>query len=497
MRRSILGLAGLLLSAETALAAAAAPPRQSPYFVPPSLWSVRVSGGAHLGHPVLRVDISPEFRWPAVEGTKPVEYRVTVRRPNSRPAADVARITREERFAVISLVPPWLADFLDPFGDVRENRLDREEVQELALFAEAELAEREKLSDIVRRFEEIVRLADDQRAHLTERQAVWKWTVELVPYIGNQRVVLQDNPAKKAEPPKYKWGEKVTDPADPCNGKKPEDCAREKLRKFRDKLCEKKPPNDQPLFPRECEELNRLLGLDPPQPAIPCDIPSESGVIHGATDTVTGKIDLSGEYLLRDDCAVATVIHELTHSFDVADGKYPNLKKYLDAMDKAEKANKEAKEAAEKDPPDLETFKKKSDEAVKAEMEAAGLRQAAAAEKIANECSAFFRPLDHPEFFDYPASNAAWMKEWIKNAINEIAEIAEQFKLKQGQPAMKKEVCDCFSKLFDYILKDKKLLANLMNDVMDPSKNDLIHTDKKLSTVSGLIYLKAYACKGK
>lgn len=336
---------------------------RSPVVVPPNLWNVAFVPAPHDGgEPLLVVTISPAFPWPEdpAGGPDPVHYRVTVLRGAQPPATEVARITRTERFAVILLAPPAVERELGDEGP--------EQGEDDAVVAAAGKRLRAYIEGVPEPPEEVSAAIDVLARHdlpdvgpeLARRIAIRDHQVVLVPYVGDRIVAGPEVGPKKADPPKYKWGTEVTDPNDPCNGKTPEACALERLKKFRDRIGNaKKPDGVTPRFPDECARLTAMLAKKPPEPKVECTRPADSGVTTGETDPLTGKISLNGEYYLTDRCADASVLHELSHSGEMVDpNKNKNFKKSRAAADKMQAAVEAKGKAIQEH--DLVAFQKKA-----------------------------------------------------------------------------------------------------------------------------------------
>lgn len=431
--------------------------------VSPGQWSVQMIAAPHIGDPLLRVDISREFPWPAPRDGVPIRYQVLLQPPGQR-AAQAGWITADERFLVISSSAAAADDLTaTPEQDAR-RRAAREATREAllkSLGSEGSPVPRNAATlaaALVRRY------AAGVEWRVNERWAFMRYAVYLRPFAGDRALARQEGP-KRATPSKYKWGQVVDDAKDGCNGKKPDECAREKLVKFKDRVCDAKNADQSPRFAKECEELKRMLAKPTPEPRIECDIPSDKGVTAGVTDT-DGTITLNGDALLTDPCPETIVFHELKHSLELQDpALYPNLKKLRDAEKRGQKAQEDLNA-----PGASEAQKANArDRLARAMIDIMAVEKQGGTELLQTECNALFAILDNGDFFNYPGEGLPCVKAGIKNMIGELAGIRKMFALPLKDPAG--PLCKCFTKMNEYVLAHADVKANLEKDVFAPGKS--------------------------
>ena len=429
--------------------------------VPPGEWTVRMIPAPHVGDPLLRVDISPQFRWPEPRSGQPIRYQVLLQRPG-RPPAAMGWITSDERFLIVGLGGFPASDLVTtPEQDARRREARDKERDALlgALGNEGAPVPRSAAATIATL---ISRYAADENWRADERTAYLRYRIALRPFAGERAVARQES-AKAPQPPKYKWGQVVNDDKDACNGKKPEDCAREKLTKFKDRVCDAKKADQAPRFPKECDALRRMLAKTPPEPTIECEIPGGKGVTGGVTDT-DGSIRLNGEELLKDPCWDGIVFHELSHSLEYDDAaKYPNMRKLRDAEKRLEKARADlaaaTTDAGRKDA---------AARAARAMLDINSVEKEAGDESLQTECNALFAILDNADFFGYPGDGLACVKADIKNMMGELSEIRHQFNLPMSVPAG--PLCKCYEKMSAYVSAHADVSQNFANDQFAPER---------------------------
>jgi len=430
--------------------------------LPADQWTVAVVPAPHIGPPGLFAMVNPAFQWPHGPGGHPITYHVAVVWPGQGRIENVGQLTADERFAVVFLADAAVqADLASAAGQqqagVQESRSDFETLRAL-------VERRQPLpDDLIQRLEVLLGATDHTIARdIAGRGQVWDAQVVLVPYEGDRGLARQETTKQVAL--KYTWGKKVDDAKDPCNGKTPEECALDRLKKIKDAICGAKNPDQSPTFPDQCARLTALLGKTPPEPKVECTLPAEKGVSAGVTDAVTLGISINGEFLLTDACADATVLHELTHAKDLSDpNKFTNLKKFRDAERRMAKALADYKAA--KAANDEAGKQKAAEDFVKAKKELDAGEQAAGGEMVETECNALFAELD------YPGSGPAWWKEAVKAMIGELANVRHAFHLEIGTPPVKGPMCDCFTKMQKWVKDHKDVKDNFDKDIYDPQKN--------------------------
>ena len=437
------------------LFAGAACSRRDIYSIPPDLWSVELAPAPHAGDAGLRVLIDRHFNWPPPDAGQPVVYQVVLNRPGAGQLV-VGELTAQERFSLV-LIPPVVEELAlsdEALAQRRATRIkDRENlISKLAPNGATAPAELDKI------LRQSAPMYDGSgEANIGRRTAVLEYSIQLKPIAGGRAVARQEQAPKKPAA-KYKWGIKVADDKDACNGKTPEECALEKVKKIRDAICSAKKPDQTSRFPKECEKLTRMLKKEPPEPSVECEIPSDKGVTAGETDALTGKIRLNGENFLTDTCADAVLIHELTHSLEFDDpAKYPNFKKLKEAQERYKKAMEALKKAV------TEAEKQTArHDAAKAMVEQMGLNEKAGNELLEAECNALFATIDNGDYFGYPGGGLQWMKENIKGMVGELGGVRNEFGLPDGGPAG--PLCKCFTKIRDYVGAHDDIKKNLEKD---------------------------------
>lgn len=403
------------------------------YDVPKEMWRVKLVPATHSGTPLLRVTIDQSFPWPEPVGEPPqtVHYRITLLRPNEKPIKDVGYLTADDRVETIMIVSSLLAATLNLSPDKGEREMQKPKPAP---------------EDTVDWFQAIIRNYIMETLS-KERAAVADYEIDLVPYAGDRGLLRQEIEPKEADPPKYTWGEEVTDKEDPCKGKKPEVCALEKLKEMKERICNAKKPDGTRRFEKECELLETMLRKNPPEPEIACNL--LGGAAGGLTDVLTGVIALNGEYLLTEGvCAEAALLHELQHVIDRNEGKKENIKKLRDAEKRAKKALDDGRKA--KATGDKTALGKAAVEFAKAEADIEKVQAEAGRELIEDECRAFFFTIENGDFFGYPGKGNDWMAENIKNMVGELFGIALQFNTLENLP-MKRALCKCFTKIRDWV----------------------------------------------
>jgi hypothetical protein len=466
------------------------------YDVPHDQWQVMLVPSPLNGDPLLLVTVDPNFKWPAPLGKPPrtVVYHVRLRRPGEKPV-DVGQITAEERFSIV-MVSERLAAELVEAPRQQENAPSEVNKADL-LWEQIKAADIEALPELYRRFSEVFPVEEDLFDE-QERRKIFKDEIELVPYDGPHPLPRQDAEPKKADDKaKYDWEKEITTEGDPCKGKKPRDCAREKLIKIKDRICEAKTADKKARFPKECEQLKAMLEKKPAEPEIACVLPKESepgsghhkeGLTEGETDPLTGVITLNGEHLLSDNCGETTVMHELKHKEDFSDPKkMTNLKK----LHELQAALNEAKNK-------LEAAKKSKNAAAEAQAKTEGddilkkiknTEKPAAEELITTECNALFQVLDNADFFNYPGEGNALIKKNIKGMVGELGSIRKEFDLQKGTPETRGALCSCFTKIETWVGGQPVVKKNFDAEIY-PGK-----TPKPLTWTESISLLKKNYCR--
>lgn len=414
----------------------------------------------HFGSPQLLVTIDEGFPWPQFsEAAGNFHYSIDVKPVNRPVIADIGQLVDEERFSVVAVPSLSLTQELDLTPAEDEARRAQRQAESARLYERA-LNNPDDLEALLASInaEHWITHAEEERGQVANAE------VTLVAWLGDRAIARQQTPTKPTTP-KYTWGATITTPGDPCQGRTPEECAREKLTRLLAQICAARDSAGNPRFPQECAALTAMLARTPSEPTVECIIPSDSGVTMGITDPITHGIVLHGDALLTSDCAAGTLVHELKHSLDFAAGKFPNLRNFRMAEEKLGVALRELNAAISAG--DAAAADAALTMAGQARAEILALETAAGRELITAECDAFFQTIDHGAAFGYPNTPAgvAWMKENVKGAIGEIAEIRNIFNLPlQGT----QELCDCFRRLRTYVDSQPAIKANFDQDLARP-----------------------------
>jgi hypothetical protein len=435
--------------------------------LPADAWEVRFVPSAHYAEPYLMVTIHDDFAWPVASG-QPVSYHVRWIPELGTPLDDVAVITSGERFAVVAIQPPAFMSELGLTPDEAEAAYQAE--QAALTDAANRLAEGGTVDDAV--IDGILN-ARDIGVDLDERALVAGASIVLIPFAGDRGLARQEKTDTRKT--RYTWGLVETRDGDPCKGKKPEDCARDKLKKLRDDVCNAKGADQKPRFPDQCARLTAMLAKDPSEPLVVCAIPADKGVTAAATDLDTGVITLHGDEFLTGTCPTATLMHELQHVIDGAAGRAPNVAKLRAAEKKLAQAKKD-KAAATTDAARQDAARREA-EAIITIMQ---LERMAGLEMLDLEHRALFALLDNADFYGYPGAGLAWAKATVKDMVGELSSIRGMFKL----PLKTQALCDCMKKISDWVKAHPDVKANFDEDVFGTNDDGPVTTSQ---VIDGLV----------
>jgi hypothetical protein len=431
--------------------------------LPDEAWSVKLIPGAHLGPPILKVEVARDFPWP--RGARgEVSFRVDMLAPEAQWIEGVGRITEAERFSVVGLAPAHLAGELDLTPEEARAEAERA-LAELAEFAEADPA-REEAS--FRGVFELPIFPVDGIYRLDERAAWWDTRVRLVPVIAGLAVRGQEA-ARAPRRPTFTWGRRGQDLPEPCDDAgTPEDCVRLKAERFRDRICAAVDANQQPRFPDLCARLRATL--DPasdPSFEVRCSLPhlfgpDRPGVTAGLYNPSEDRLDLSGEDFLSSACAEATLLHEVNHAQEDEADTYPELERFEEMAHELQRIDEHGKAAIEEGR--LGDARRLADRRRALVGRMLPLFSTAGQQRVHSECNCFMLTLDNADLFGYPG-DLAWVKETVKSMVFELGEVRRLFFMRVGTPAVRNSLGSCMIRLRAWIDAHADVKANLEQDI--------------------------------
>ena len=416
-------------------------------------WRVLVMPGPHPGPYRLKVVIDRSDPWPRA-AKEPVEYRVTLVAPDGS-TRHVGWLRRDLRALLVPV----------PLGD--EAALlstDREAAQAAAA------ARRERLDAAFDAITEATLEAPPTRelfdalgdglAFLVPRgiehapAILWKHRILLEPHAAGEPL-RQDLGPRAPEEPRYTWGEEVTDQNDPCAGRTPEVCVRERLEAIRDRLCNTLDENGAPRYFFECIVFSLKLTSEPPRVEIECNLEGAAAGVTPRGD-ILHLLTVNGEYFLTGDCLEGTILHELTHIFDTAAGRLQADLELRRAAERIDEARERLQELVD-NPSAGQEYLDRIREAIEALQAAHAALEAlrptfptVAVERLQTECRALFTVLDNWDFLGPRADSMPWV-------INSMQAMMEQQLLipaglnADGTPEVHQARCDCYSRMREWL----------------------------------------------
>ncbi len=425
------------------------------------------------------IEVSHDFEWPSDAEGAPIEYAVLAQDADGEDANVVDVLRADQRFAVI-FMPPGLAQLLE----LAEAAESPEAAPERAGAIDALIEQLEELEfDERERALALVEGAEIPSAMFGAPEALWprprvahsKLTFTLEP--RGMSVLRQELPPP-ARRPTYEWGTVILEPDDPCFGKTPEQCVRDKLEDIRRRICEAENADGTPRFPDECDRLSTIMSLvlDPPQLVVLCGDEEMGGehdgtVTGGFVDPLTGTLTLNGDRYLTDPCADGFIIHEIQHAIEVLAGDYPTLRWYHRLAERLEAIRERLRQATT-----VEEYMEAAREQrlVLALMEA--VRNGAGRDMLTAECEALFATIEAGDLLGFPGAGDAWMEENIKNMVNQLAGIMGHFELPMRET---EEMCRCITRIRDWVQSNPTMRARFRASVarQDPAGNDITWLD--------------------
>ena len=422
-------------------ASPAAPLR--PIVLPPETWSVHVVPGPHPGPPLLRVAVRRDAPWPAPPEAGDLELRVDLLRPDGSRSEGIAWL--DERFRAAE-VPLFLAE--DPAVTAPELLRKR------ALEGPAAGAERRAAEDA--EIERLIAQREVPYATVLERLAARRLPpmdpaeegflpdlyarvrVLLVPVLASEPLRQEIGP-RAPEAPRYTWGQQVARPGDPCMGRTPEECVRERLRFLRDRFCNPPPGMS---FPFHCIVLALRLSEEPSTVNVRCSLPGAAASVSPGTL----EINVNGEYFLTQGCLEAVLLHELQHVFDLAGGEMPSsreLYRLLRRIDELEARLLAMVQAGEGTADERRALLR---EIVALDAQARRLVPAAGRERLETECRALFAALDHAAFVGPWEEVLPWLIGSVSAMITQQLEILVNREA-MADPEGLRAFCDCLRRI--------------------------------------------------
>lgn len=439
------------------------------YLVPDNLWSVELVAGQHSAHPQIYVTIDESYSWPSSEQQAlPVHYRVNVYYPDGK-ILDAGRITADERFAMIWVLPDYLADDLELAPQQDQETIAANRRQRGALL---EQPIPESLEGITTEFAQWQTITPRYTLdwQINARTQVRDYQVSIEPYSGDRGLVRQEAPFKQPQQPRFTWGRVGQQLAVPCNNTMtPEACVELRLQRFRDQVCNAQTTAGQPLYPQQCRKLREFLSRQPSGFVAACTIPVDDGVIGGFYNPADDNITLNGDYFLTGICPEATVWHELSHALDKAAGRMDAITRLKQAEDRLKDADRRGAQAVEDGR--LDEARRQLRRYRQAELDIFEIERRAGREQIETECRALFATIDQSPLFGYPgAAGLPWMKENIISMVGELSAIRSRFNLAIGSPPVKGPMCSCFRRMLQFVddPANAAVKTNYLQDVIKP-----------------------------
>jgi hypothetical protein len=447
-------LLGLLAGVTGTGATAATPatpskPQAGAYVLPDTAWSVTLTPAVHPGPPFLKVAIDPALPWPAA-GRGVLEYRATLLRPDGTKVMGAAWLTETSRADKIALVTAEHALLFGADVAAAEEELRR------AAGEHRRLLERlQRLADASREELDALRAGVAELAEPLEPTAEGTWAPELFEYrvllepVLDGEVLKQEAPPRAPEPPRYTWGQPVVRPGDPCLGRTPEECVRERLRALRDRFCSARTPQGGLRFPFHCIVLALRLSEEPPTVHVRCLL--EGAAASTALDSL--EITVNGEYFLTRDCLEGVLLHELEHVFDTAGGRAERVRERARAARRLDELLARLSElwaASAPNPPDPAATAPLLREIAELGRELERLRVPAAVERLQTECRALFAVLDNADFLGPRADVLPWILADIGAMIHQQVPGRRRFGV-ADEPEVVAALCSCLRRMREWL----------------------------------------------
>ncbi len=430
-------------------------------------WLVQVMPGPHPGPYRLKVQVDLSKPWPRV-ADEAVSFQVAIRSPDGS-VRPVGWLTESYR-SLSASIP--LGDDVILLGQDREaaNSLAKKRRQEFLGALEAiSLASWEQPPSAKH-----LGIVENQLS-LSMPQAIehppailWKYEVLLSPRAGGQ-MLRQDLGPRAPEPPRYTWRTEVSEPDDPCFGKTPEACVLERLEAIRDRLCNTLKADGAPRYYFECIVFSLKLSSEPPRVEIECNLDgATAGVVP--SDDLLHRLRINGEYFLTGDCLEGTILHELTHIFDIAAGRLTASLRLARLAQRLSEARRVLGELLDnprpQDPaylPQLQAAMAQLEAAREAYGALAAQLPEAATQRLASECRALFAELENWDFLGPPEETLPWIVDSIQATIEQQILLPKHLGVPETDETAAVR-CACFRRIREWLRQNPTVEAAMANE---------------------------------
>jgi len=425
--------------------------------------------------PALVVSISRDFNW-SIHNQDTVSYSVSLISAHDT-LKDIGRLTYNERFTVIYLIPDNI--FLHLIN-ADQAHIDAFNASVLSMPSDSLVDSIHESINVLPKISSIGALYQEYHLPLIDSvPELSEYTIEIATTVDG---IVWKQEVTTPKMPMYTWGKKVEKEGDACKGKLPEECAQEKLKKLIEKICSAKKADNTLRFPEACERLKKMQEKTPSEPKVVCMIDGGGGMTNPSDGTIT----VNGDYFLSNECAESVIIHEISHSIDAQKNTYPHFKDFNRLLGQIEEVLKKGK-----------AYNNEKDATKKASLLAEYQKEAgkifeevqknwknlidAIKEQIEGECKAYFNELNALDFLKLGDMETQWVKADIKSfvsalyaAINRYYEAATGFKHKvetAEDKGLRDAFCECFKKIRDFVNAHNEVKENLKKDKANPESS--------------------------